>query len=78
MLNLPPKQSARNFRNSGPFRSIPRSIPESCHVGPIPHHHHLLIFKCIQRALLRALPLTQIVMIENESGSLLTLRAPRV
>ena len=25
-----------------------RSMPESCHVGPIPHHHHLLIFKCIQ------------------------------
>ena len=25
-----------------------RSISESCHVGPIPHHHHLLIFKCIQ------------------------------
>ena len=33
ILNLPPKQSARNFRNSGPFRSIPRSIPV-----PYPNH----------------------------------------
>ena len=31
-----------------PYPFHTRSVPESCHVGSIPHHHHFLIFKCIQ------------------------------
>ena len=31
-----------------PYPFHTRSVPEKCHVGSIPHHHHFLIFKCIQ------------------------------
>ena len=31
-----------------PYPFHTRSVPESCHVGSIPHHHQFLIFKCIQ------------------------------